>query len=73
MTQNGRLSWGAALLLVAAAAGCQPQLEDGYKPRALNASPAQRRAYYAPPFTPKAAAADQEGHDSGKSHRPDSY
>ena len=66
MTQN-RLVFSSVMLLLSAVAGCQSDLEDGYKPRALNATPAQRRAYYASPFTPEAAAADQEGHESAKS------
>ena len=74
MKSNRRvLFWmGAALAL--AAGGCQSTLEDGYKPHALNASSAQRRAYYASPFTPEAAAAEQEHtDDAGKLHRPGTY
>jgi len=40
--------------------GCGPQLETGYKYRPLNATPTERRAYYASPFSPEKAAADQE-------------
>ncbi len=36
------------------AAGCEPTLETGYKPRTLKASEADRRSYYAPPFSPAA-------------------
>lgn len=46
-----RLSFALALL---ALAGCQPTLETGYQPRALNASEADRRSYYAPAFSPEA-------------------
>jgi len=38
------------LLLVTA---CEPKLETGYTPRPLNSSEADRRAYYAQPFTPE--------------------
>ena len=41
-------------------AGCGPQLETGYKYRPLNATPTERRAYYASPFSPEKAAAEQE-------------
>ena len=43
-------------------AGCSSTLEDGYKPRRLGASDAERRSYYASPFTPEAkpALADRE-------------
>ena len=41
---------GSALLLLLLA-GCQPELETGYKPRPLNASEADRRSYYAPAFS----------------------
>lgn len=44
----------------AAAGGCGPQLETGYKYRPLNATPTERRAYYASPFSPEKAAAEQE-------------
>jgi hypothetical protein len=47
------------------AAGCDPVLETGYKPRALNASPAARQAYYAPAFTPEAMPEKKDEGDSG--------
>jgi hypothetical protein len=47
----------ATLLLVG---GCGMQLETGYQYRPLNASATQRRAYYAPAFTPEKSAAEQE-------------
>lgn len=43
-----------------AVVGCGPQLETGYKYRPLNATPTERRAYYASPFSPEKAAAEQE-------------
>jgi hypothetical protein len=33
--------------------GCEPRLETGYIPRPLNSTDADRRAYYAQPFTPE--------------------
>jgi hypothetical protein len=73
MMRRHLVLWLVAAAL-AAAGGCQSTLEDGYKPRALNASTAQRRAYYASPFTPEAAAAEQEHpNDTGKFRQPGSY
>lgn len=47
---------GAGLLLLGSA-GCANRLETGYEPNRLNSTPAQRRAFYAAPFSPEAAAA----------------
>ena len=41
-------------------AGCGMELETGYKYRPLNATPVQRRGYYASPYSMEKAAADQE-------------
>lgn len=46
------LSLLSALLLPIGA--CANKLETGYVPVKLNASPQQRRAFYAPPFSPEA-------------------
>jgi len=43
--------------------GCSEKLETGYEPHQLSATSAQRRGYYASPYTPEAIAAEQ--HDSG--------
>lgn len=51
---------GLAAAAVSLTAGCGPQLETGYKYRPLNATPTERRAYYASPFSPEKAAAEQE-------------
>jgi hypothetical protein len=51
--------------------GCTDRLETGYEPRRLGISSSARRGYYAEPFTPEAAAAQQsEGNDLGLLHRP---
>jgi hypothetical protein len=42
------------LLALAMAGACDETLETGYKPRLLNATDADRRAYYAPEFSPEA-------------------
>lgn len=42
------------------AGGCGSKLETGYAPRKLNDSDAERRGYYAAPFSPEARAAEAE-------------
>jgi hypothetical protein len=42
-----------------AVGGCSNTLETGYTPRPLGVSSTERRGYYASPFTPEAAAAQQ--------------
>ena len=54
------LSIPASLFIAFLAAGCGMELETGYKYRPLNATPVQRRGYYASPFSMEKAAADQE-------------
>ena len=59
----GRLGRSGAWWLAIAcfvAGGCGPQLETGYKYRPLNSTVEQRRAYYAPPYSPEQAKAEQE-------------
>lgn len=58
-----------ALAGVGAAAGCSSGLETGYVPRPLGASEAERRGYYASPYTPEAAAAAQVRKDPGDENR----
>ena len=48
------------LLTGALASGCSEKLETGYEPRRLGASSAERRAYYASPYTPEAIAAQKD-------------
>jgi hypothetical protein len=49
----------AVIALALYAVGCGMQLETGYQYRPLNASTADRRAYYAPAFSPEKSAAEQ--------------
>lgn len=48
-----------------ATGGCNPALEDGYKPHALGASPDIRRSYYASPFTEQAEPRAAQNTDPG--------
>jgi hypothetical protein len=58
-------------LIAAGAVGCgESALETGYEPRKIGASVAQRRAYYASPYTPQAQAAQQERDQDLESRRP---
>jgi len=56
--------------LLAAVAGCQTKLESGYSPRKLNASPAERRGFYAEAFSPEARLAAEEREDEFNARRP---
>jgi hypothetical protein len=68
---HGRLTAFAFALLALAAVGCSTtELETGYKPRKLGASPAERRSYYASPFTPEARAAQVERDQEQDLRRP---
>ena len=58
--RSANLMWvSAGTLALSLVGGCTSGLETGYTPRALGVSTAERRAYYASPYTPEAAAADQ--------------
>jgi hypothetical protein len=46
-------------------AGCEPKLETGYKPQPLNSTPDERRAYYAPAFTPESHPPKEKGAAAG--------
>ena len=46
--------------LAAFSAGCQSTLETGYKPTPLDASDSQRRAFYAPAYSPQMRAAQED-------------
>lgn len=60
----------AGVVLVGVMGGCGMKLETGYEYRPLNATVAQRRAYYASPFSPEKSAADQEKKSSSSSLGP---
>jgi hypothetical protein len=49
------------LMAGALVCGCSEKLETGYEPKRLGVSSAERRAYYASPYTPEAIAAEHEG------------
>jgi hypothetical protein len=51
---------GSLAVALLGVAGCETEMESGYKPRSLNAGPTQRKAYYASPFTADAEAGKQE-------------
>jgi len=62
--------WVGWLALSVAGGGCAMDLETGYKYRPLSASPTERRAYYASPYTPEAAAAQHEQSNENRFRRP---
>jgi hypothetical protein len=72
MIQLSRVLLIALLAGAAVAAGCEEELETGYKPRRLNATSTERRAYYAPAFTPEATSTGDQKPAEGF-HRPGSY
>jgi hypothetical protein len=64
-------AWLALAGGLVAASGCSRKLETGYTPQKLSDTPAERRAYYAPRFTPEAAAGtDREDELQGRRLRP---
>ena len=56
-----------------ALAGCEAKLETGYDYRPLSASPAERRAYYAAPFSPESKVSEDQRGDELRPRRPTSY
>ncbi len=63
----------AMLLIVGSllvAAGCQSELETGYKPKKLGVTDEERRAYYAPAFSPESAASTEGNVNALKARRP---
>jgi hypothetical protein len=58
------------IFMLAAVAGCNTKLESGYTPRKLNASPAERRGYYAEAFSPEARLAAEERQEEFEARRP---
>lgn len=62
-----------SILALSLLAGCSTELETGYKPKRLGATPEERRAYYAPQFSPAAAAAQTGEENAAKIRRPLGY
>jgi hypothetical protein len=58
------------LLLIA---GCEGELDTGYKPKKLGVSPEERRGYYAPQFSPEAEQALQGDKEKAALHKPTGY
>jgi uncharacterized lipoprotein YmbA len=61
--------WLTVAMLVLLA-GCSSKLETGYQPQLIGASAAQRRAYYATPFTPEATAPKTDKETELNNRRP---
>lgn len=61
---------GPAILAGGLALGCSDRLDTGYEPRRLGTTPVTRRGYYASPFTPEAAAAQQNPDEPRDVRRP---
>jgi hypothetical protein len=60
-----------AAAFAALGAGCESsKLETGYTPKPLNASDAERRAYYSGKYTKESVKADQEREAEFRSRRP---
>jgi hypothetical protein len=57
---RGRIAVMIAGAMLLGIAGCGMQLETGYAYRPLNSTEAQRRAYYASPFSPEKSAAEKD-------------
>lgn len=61
-----------SIALILTVAGCEPDLETGYMPHKLNGSENDRRAFYAPAFSPQSkpqatsAAPDVGQHGPGR-------
>ena len=61
------MAWVAMAWVALLAGGCSTTLEDGYKPRTLDAGADARKSFYASPFSENAQAGDKE---NGPSLRP---
>jgi hypothetical protein len=70
MVPDGRTVIGVVLAVVISAGCGSSTLETGYKPRPLNASDAERRAYYTGKYTKQAVRAEQERDAQYRAHRP---
>jgi hypothetical protein len=64
------------ILLICVAAlffGCANKLDTGYVPRKLNANATERRAYYAPAFSPESQAVKTDREDEIAARRRPGY
>ena len=62
------------VLLCGALAGCRGSaLETGYSYRPLSDTAAERRAYYAAPYSPESKVAPQDRSDEFRSRRATNY
>lgn len=62
-----------AIFLLTLLGGCATGLESGYKPQKIGVTPEERRAYYAPQFSPESQASQQDGENASKARRPVNY
>ena len=74
----GKLGLFAAVAMAATVCGlfcggCNTTMEDGYKPKPLNASPEAQRAHYATPFSDEADMANKARGDETGGRRPGAY
>ena len=68
---NRTTARGIVAIIAVFAAGCgSSKLETGYAPRPLNASDAERRAYYSGKYTKEAVRAEQEREADFRARRP---
>lgn len=58
------------LSMLLLAFGCSNELETGYKPTKIGVSNDERRAYYAPAFSPEEQAGKQGDEKDQKARRP---
>jgi hypothetical protein len=62
-----------AMIGLLLAMGCANKLETGYVPRKLNANSAERRAYYAPAFSPESQGVKTDKDDEIAARRRPGY
>ena len=62
-----------AILLLTLLGGCASSLESGYQPKKIGVSPEERRAYYAPQFSPESQASQAGKENAAKVRRPINY
>lgn len=56
-------------LIVLAGVGCSTTLETGYEPKELGSTSAERKGYYASPFSPEAAVSGRSTADDQRALR----